>query len=69
MIWLLFRLVKNLKVLNNEDFSFKNAYWCFLFVFVVYSMTGGIFSFIFTSIPLYVFIALAEYRIQYDTGY
>ena len=69
MIWLLFRLVKNLKVLNNEDFSFKNAYWCFLFVFVVYSMTGGIFSFIFTSILLYVFIALAEYRIQYDTGY
>jgi len=69
MIWLLFRLVKNLKVFNNDDYSFKNAYWCFLLLFVVYSMTGGIFSFIFTSIPLYVFIALAEYRIQHDTGY
>lgn len=66
MVWFLFRQIKNIKYLKYYDLSFRNAYWCYLLLFVLYSMTGGIFSFIYSAMPLFIFIAVVEHKFKKD---
>lgn len=68
MIYMLIYFIKKIKFMKYMP-DIRNAYCCFLFLFIMYSMTGGVFSFIYSSIPLYLFIGLAEHKFnQYETN-
>lgn len=68
MIYMLIYFVKKIKLMKYMP-DIRNAYCCFLFLFIMYSMTGGVFSFIYSSIPLYLFIGLSEHKFkQYETN-
>lgn len=68
MVYLLIHFIKKLRLMKELP-EIRNAYCCFLFLFIMYSMTGGVFTFIYSSIPLYLFIGLSEYKFnQYETN-
>lgn len=68
MIYLLLYFIKKIKLMKYMP-DIRNAYCCFLFLFIMYSMTGGVFSFIYSSIPLYLFIGISEHKFkQYETN-
>ena len=59
MVWILVKTIKELRMYRKSP-DYGLAYWSFTILLIIYSFTGGVFTFIYSMLPLYIFMGYME---------